>query len=210
MKSNKICILLLCFFTTGAFAQVGIGTVLPTAQLEIANDPLLPNVALLELNPQTSPTGTATGQLAVIGDQLYMYDATRAKWLSVETTALQYGYAQSCDNQELFFGGDIGLELSTEGLTGAKMPFDGTMVYMTIQSSGGFATKSFEIVVNGTPVPNSGDDTIDGRINLTANTFTRTTYNIDFDAGDYIAIKARNPGAAVEDPAAIIWVKWRQ
>ena len=211
MKLNiKTCIVFFLFLgISNLYAQVGIGTVLPTAELEIEGT----NTGLpaLELNPQSAPTGTTTGQLSVIGDKLFMYDGTRLKWLSVESTALQYGYAEACDNQELFFGGDIGLDLTTEGLTGAKMPFDGTIVYMTIESSGGLATKSFEIVVNGTAVPNNNSDaTLDGRINLTANTFTRTTYNIDFDAGDYIAIKARNAGAAVNDPAAIIWVKWRE
>lgn len=185
---------------------VGIGTVTHTAELEIATTNT--GIPTLELNPQTAPTGTVTGQLSVIGNRLYMYDATRAKWLSLETTALQYGYSFDADNQMLLFGGDIGLDTTIQNLTGPKMPFDGTIVHLTIESSGGNATKSFDLVINGTNIPNNGDPTLDGRFNLSGYTFTRTTYNINFNTGDYIMIKARNNGAAVYDPTAVIWVKW--
>lgn len=162
------------------------------------------------MNPQSSPTGSVTGQLSVIGDKLYMYDATRSKWLSTETTALQYGYALDADNQALFFGGDIGIDPTNQDNSGAKMPFNGTMVYLTIQSSGGNSTKRFDIKINGSDVGNSGDPTLDGRINLVGGAFSISTLNINFNAGDYITIKAANAGAPVDNPAAIIWVKWRQ
>ncbi|GAA3637542.1 hypothetical protein GCM10022397_23870 [Flavivirga jejuensis] len=189
-------------------AQVGIGTTSPTAELEIETTNT--GMPALEINPQTAPVGSVTGQLAVIGDKLFMYDATRVKWLSVETTALQYGYEATADDRMLWFGGDIGNNSTTEDDTGPKMPFDGSIVYITIESSGGNTSKSFEIVVNGTAVPNNADPTLDGRFNLSGGSFTRTTFNIDFNAGDYIMLKARNNGSGVIDPAAIIWVKWRE
>ena len=34
-------------------------------------------------------------------------------------------------------------------------------------------------------------------------------YNIDFNAGDYLALRVHNNGSDPEDTAAIIWVKWR-
>ncbi len=100
------------------FGQVGIGTLTPTAQLEISNDIANPNLPLLELNPQSAPTGSATGQLSVIGDKLFMYDATRVKWLSVESTALHFARGGSNRNDApLRFSGVIGNQNS-----GAYMP----------------------------------------------------------------------------------------
>ena len=198
--------MLICSYYS--FSQVGIGTTTPTAELEIETTNT--GIPALELNPQSAPIGSVTGQLAVIGDKLFMYDATRVKWLSVEATALQYGYAYGADNQILFFGGDIGLDPTTENDTGPKMPFDGTIVYITVESSGGNTSKSFDIEINGTAVPNNADPTLDGRFQLSGGTFTRTTFNIDFNAGDYIMLKAISSGSAVYDPAAIIWVKWRE
>jgi hypothetical protein len=139
----------------------------------------------------------------VIGDKLYMYDNTRGKWLSTETTALNFAWAGNASNQTLWFGGDV-------ENTGPIMPLDGTIVYMTINSSGGQANKAFDIQVNGANLGNNTDPTLDGRINLTAGTFSYSSYNIDFNAGDYIQLRVRNNGATgVDDPTAIIWVKWR-
>ena len=83
------------FLSCGLFAQVGIGTITPNAELEIKSNSTLP---ALELNPQTAPVGTATGQIAVIGDKLYMFDVTRAKWLSVEATMLNFGLENGTDD----------------------------------------------------------------------------------------------------------------
>ena len=204
MKLTFILLVLLLIFFNTLFSQVGIGTTTLTAQLEVSstND----GIPALELNPQTEPFGTTTGQLAVIGDLLYMYDGTREKWLSAESTALHYGRNGEADDERLSFGGDV-----TNNSSGPKMPFNGTIVYMTIQSSGGANNKQFDIKINGTDVDNNNQDpTLDGRISLSSGSFTRTTYNIDFDAGDFITLEVRSQGLGVDDPAGVIWVKWRQ
>ena len=67
-------------------SQVVVGTTDPTSELEIETTDT--GIPALEINPQTAPVGSANGQIAVIGDKLYMYDLTRTKWLSIETTAL--------------------------------------------------------------------------------------------------------------------------
>ncbi len=127
--------LILCVHSI-CFSQVGIKTTSPTSELEIATTNT--GIPALEMNPQTAPTGSVTGQISVIGDKLYMYDATRVKWLSIESSALQFSYAGAASKQTLWFGGN------TEN-TGPKMPFDGTIVYMTLNSSGGQANKAFDI-----------------------------------------------------------------
>jgi len=202
---NKITfsLILITFSYHFSFSQVGIGTTTPSSELEIQTTNT--GIPALELNAQTTPTGTATGQISLIGDRLYMYDATRAKWLSIETTALQFGTNGGADDERLAFGGDL-----SNGNSGAMMPFDGTIVYMTIESSGGLNTKLFDLEINGGNVGNNADPSLDGRINLSGGSFTRTTYNIDFDAGDYITLEVGSTGVAVQNPAGIIWVKWRQ
>ncbi|TXG38965.1 hypothetical protein [Seonamhaeicola maritimus] len=194
--------LFLCMHSIG-FSQVGIGTTNPTAELEIETTNT--GIPALELNSQTTPSGTVTGQISLIGDKLFMYDATRIKWLSLETTALQYGRNGGADNERLRFGGDLRANSS-----GPKMPFDGTIVYMTIQSSGGEDDKQFDLKINGTDVGNNADPTLDGRISLSSGTFTSTSYNIDFNVGDYITLEVRNSGGDVDDVGAVIWVKWRE
>lgn len=197
-------ILLLCiaFFSVNiTYSQVGIGTTSPTAELEIATTST--GIPALELNAQTAPTGSVTGQLAVIGDRLYMYDATRIKWLSIESTALQYGWAGSADNQLLWFGGDVENALPI-------MPLDGTIIYVTVNSSGGNSSKRMDLRINGSNVGNDPDPTLDGRFNLSSGSFSYSSFNIDFNAGDTITINAASNGSAVDDPVAIIWVKWRQ
>lgn len=204
MRFINYVFLLFLSITFSTYSQVGINTTTPTAELEIQTT----NTGLpaLKINSQTSPNGSETGQIAVIGDKLYMYDATRGKWLSIETVALQYGRNGSRDDEILRYTGGV-----DDAGSGPRMPFDGTIVYMTINSSGGAPDKEFDIKINGTDVPNNADPTLDGMINLTSGSFTRTTYNIDFNAGDYILLEigVLPSSMDVDDPAGVIWVKWR-
>ncbi|MEP2936435.1 MAG: hypothetical protein ABJM06_11490 [Gilvibacter sp.] len=196
-------ILFALFTSTLLTAQVGINTDVPSAELDIVTTNT--GIPALELNPQSAPVGNQTGQLAVIGDKLFLYDATRGKWLSVESTPLQFGRNGDVDNERLRFGGDV-----RDNSSGAKMPLNGTIVYVAVQTAGGVADKEFDIKINGTDVGDSVDPTLDGRFELVGGSFSYSDYNINFDAGDFISLEVRNPGGDVEDPAAIIWVKWRQ
>ncbi|MEM7186991.1 MAG: hypothetical protein AAF466_10060 [Bacteroidota bacterium] len=201
MRNTIYLTALMVILTWNGYSQVGIGTTTPSSELEIVTTNT--GIPALELNPQSGPTGSETGQLAVIGDKLFMYDDTRGKWLSTEATALNFGWAGSADGQVLWFGGDI-------ETTGPIMPLDGTIVYVTINSTGGNTTKRMDLQINGTDVGNNSDATLDGRINLVGGSFNYSDFNIDFDAGDYLTIEAATNGTAVDDPTAIIWVKWRE
>ena len=183
MNASKLFPILIFISCVSAIqAQVGIGTTSPTAELEILGTDT--GIPALKLNPQSAPVGVATGQLAVIGDILYMYDATRVKWLSVESTVLQFGYFGDANNQSLLYSGLI------EDL-GPIMPKDGTIVYVTINSSGGNASKRFDIKLDGVNIGNSGDPTLDGRIDLSSGIFSYDSFNIDFTSGQHISINAR-------------------
>jgi len=195
---NKRIITTLTFLlaSTSLFAQVGIGTVVPSAQLEIEGTNT--GIPVLELNPQSAPAGSAMGQLAVIGDLLYMYDATRGKWLSVASTALQYGKnnTQGGGDNYIRFGGD-----TRDGNSGPKMPFDGTIVYVTTESSNS-VTDTYVLSLDGATTGTS--------YTLVAGDFIKTDYNVDFNAGQTINIYTSGLNKNAQDPSVIVWVKWRQ
>jgi hypothetical protein len=203
MKKNLSFILLLCC-SYYSFSQVGIGTTLPSAQLDIYLDPAA-TIPALEIPQQTAPNGTFTGQIALIGDKLFMYDATRTKWLSLESTALQYAKNGDADDEMLRFGGNV-----RDDDSGPKMPFDGTIVYVTAQSSGGETNKQFDLKINSSDIGNNANPTLDGRFNLSGGSFSYSEYNIDFNANDYITVEVRDNGDDIEDPVVVIWIKWRQ
>lgn len=207
MKLQLALLLLIC--TSTAVCQVGIGTTTPNAELEIEAVSGLP---ALELNPQVTPTGTATGQIAVIGDQLFMYDLSRSKWLTIETTLLNFGREENTDNRFLEYVGDI-------ESTGAIMPFDGTIVYVSINSTDSSIdgasnpNKKIELWINNAAVPNNdtvGMESIDGEFELSANQFSTTIYNLDFNKDDFIRIRASAEGSGVRNATALLWVKWRR
>lgn len=186
--------------TCGLFAQVGIGTTTPNAELEIKSSSNLPT---LELNPQIAPVGTATGQISVIGDKLYMYDEDRGKWLTVGATMLNFGLENGTDNQFLEYVGDI-------TSSGPRMPLAGTIVYVTMNSSGGQDDKEVQLYLGDTPFPDDADASIDGVSELYGGTYTNANLNLDFEAGDYFRVKVLSDGGAVEDLSVLLWVKWRQ
>ena len=187
----------------GATAKVGIGTNNPSAGLEILGTDT--GAPVLELNPQSAPVGTATGQLAVIGDLLYMYDATRSKWLSVESTALQFAKnnRQAATEEFLFFGGNL-----RDGTkSGALMPFDGTVVVVSARRADtDTSAETYLVSINGSTslLPGNSIEFTSGSQSVNG-----TAYNIDFNAGDFLNVYTSLSRISY-DPAVIVWVKWRK
>jgi hypothetical protein len=133
-----------------------------------------------------------------------MYDSSRGKWLSTNGVLLNFGLESSVDNRFLEYAGDV-------LLSGPRMPKDGTIVYVTINSSGGEANKKYELFLNNSGVPNNdANPSVDGILQASGASFTTTTYNLDFNAGDYIRVYASAEGNAVLNPVVLLWVKWRK
>ena len=201
MKRYIFAILFLFFFSNN-YAQVGIGTITPTASLEILGSDT--GAPVLELNPQSAPVGSATGQLAVIGDLLYMYDATRIKWLSIQSVPLQFSRLGTTGTENLFFGN------TDNSNTGPIMPFDGTIVAVTAKASAmNSATKRLQFRIrNGTT--NISNTNLN--LNSIDNSINNIVINNDFSAGDYLAVRGRNSptGSTADDVSVVIWVKWRK
>lgn len=198
MELSRTMALLLCLSTNIMLCQVGVGTTNPTSELEIETTNT--GIPALEINPQTAPVGTADGQLSVIGDKLYMYDLTRAKWLSIENTTLLYGRSGPRSNQVLNFMGNFGNQNS-----GAFIPMNATIVHISARARGGNSTKDFSLEIrNGAGFVSSTT------YNLVAREYTNTALNIDINAGEYLIARIGNTGGNVTDLTLIVWLKWRQ
>ena len=204
MKNLLLVIVLVLFICKNNYAQAGIGTFNPSAALEILGSDT--GIPVLELNPQSTPVGSATGQVAVIGNILYMFDAVRNKWLSIESTALQFGKnnRQSPTDEFLFFGGNM----RNGTKSGAFMPFDGTVVFVSARrGDSDTAEETYLVSINGsTDITNPTNE-----IYFTSGTqsLNGTEYNIDFNAGDFLNIYTSLTRISY-DPAVIVWVKWRK
>jgi hypothetical protein len=195
-KTYLIAISLFLFCINISYSQVGIGTTNPTAKLEI--DAASDAIPALEIVPRTTaPTGTASGQMSIIDGSLYIYDATRSKWLSSETVPFSFALSGGGINDQY-----LGYSGITSNLTGVKMPLNGTIVMITAESSGGNASKGFEIrktIANTTIFSFS----------LASYTYTNTAVNINFNADEYVNIYA-NATANTQNPIVTIFVKWRK
>lgn len=203
MKKFIYILIISSAFSQQALAQVGIHQENPTAALEIKGEDS--GIPVLQLEPQSSPRGEELGQLAVIGDKMYLYDATRLKWLSLENTLINFGLAGPANNQELEYVGDV-------EQSGPKMPYDGTIVHVSMNASGGNATKTVRLYKNNVAVPNNdANPEIDGVLALEDYNFINANYNLDFNAGDaFRMVVGAGGGPSVEDLSVVFWIKWRK
>lgn len=202
MKNFLIFILSLSAYS--AASQVGLGEAHPTAALEVKTEAT--GLSALRLNPQSNPVGTETGQMAIIGSQLYMFDAPRDKWLSVEQTTLEYGRLGSgSDPAEVEYGGG-------DLQNGPRMPFDGTIVSVSLSATDD-NNREISLFINNVLVPN--DDTnveIDGVFNLDPVTlrYEDTNYNLNFNTGDMLSFQVDGAVNDIDDLVVTMSIKWRK
>lgn len=200
---NIVFIIIMVVFTTQMFSQVGINQSSPSATLEIRGESS--GIPTIRIQPQVSPVGNSSGQLAMMDDKLYLYDASRSKWLSVENTLINFGLAGPADNQELEYVGDV-------EDSGPRMPYDGTIVHVSMNASGGQLNKGVWLYKNDVAIAN--DDVAierDGFLELDAtNSFINAQYNLDFNAGDSFRMVVGDEGVAINDLSVVFWIKWRK
>lgn len=196
----KKIIYVFALFTSVMNAQVGIGTTNPTAKLEI--DASIDAIPALEIVPRTTaPTGTASGQISIMDGSLYVYDATRAKWLSSETMVFPFG-----KNGSVIAGDYLQYARVEHQNSGAKVLQNATIVGIAAEASGGNPTKGFDIIIKTGGTTTTVSTT---SFSLTGSTYLNPTANINLSAGDYISIQTRG-GTDVNNPTVTLYVKWRK
>ena len=153
--------------------------------------------APFELVPQTvvPSTGLASGQMTVIGDELYIYDGGRSKWLSADSTTYIVSMA-SASGQIMSIGGTVGNDV------GFKMPMKATLVKVSVSSSGGNATKGFEIRKVGSATPLKS-------FSLTAGSYMSSNDNISLNLGDIVQVYVVGQGTPVKNPIVTLFIKWQ-
>jgi len=124
------------------------------------------------------------------------YDGFRSKWVSVETSELMFGRDGSTAPGQYFRAVDGRVMSDTIGLYAMR---SGTVVTLAYSRSNAVAC-SFEITVNGVTVHTVASAAAKGR---------DIAINADFNFGDIIAVRNRNPGGVPTDVVGWLRVKWR-
>lgn len=207
LLGKRYSIFLLGLISWVSYGQVGIGTASPTAMLEVSTEQT--GIPAVGLTPQTNPLGEDSGQLAAIGDKLFMYNSDKNKWLSIEATTLEFGRLGwgSVPREIEFGGGDV--------QTGAKMPFDGTIVSISYEARTVNNDRNIYLLINDVPVLNNDvNQNLDGVFDLLTNqlTYVNNSYNVDFDEGDVVKFEVDENVASsdVIDLILVAQIKWRK
>ncbi|MCD8400064.1 hypothetical protein [Tenacibaculum finnmarkense] len=147
----------------------------------------------------TTPTGTSGGQMFVDSTNgiLYIYDGTRAKWLSVDRTMVGWGVNNANTGNEYLrqFNG------AQSNRNGWRMIRNGTITAISAQTNIN-QTWTLEIRKN------------DGTTAIASLTITNqqgnhnNTLNIDVNEGDFI--QAYCNGSSVDYPETLIEIAWRK
>jgi len=166
--------------------------------------------AIDELNSKISqfdmPQGTVfpTVPTPEAGDMFYrtdlnmtfQYDSSRSKWLSITQMFLDWG-SSVADGKYLNIHG------ATATQTGYLMPYNGTIISLTAKIASGNQSKVLELRRN-----NDRDNVLD-TFTLASGTYSSTTKNIDFNAGDYMQAFVPSSGVPAKDAVVMAVIAWR-
>jgi hypothetical protein len=186
---------------TSIYAQVGIGNIEPKAELHISTTDN--GIPALRLQPQSNPEGTATGQLAVIENELFLYDATRGKWLSIEANKYSFGLEDGADNEPLEYVGDV-------QNNGPKIKENSTIVYVALNARDGQTGKDIQMIIDNVNVPFNANPNINGLIKLNPYSYINTAFNMDLNAGQVLKFFVTAAGNATTDITVDVWIKKRK
>lgn len=142
-------------------------------------------------------TGLADGQFAVKSGIFCIYDATRAKWLSVQRMIVAFGKNRKAKDQYLYhFGGRIASNNS-----GQRMIRDATIVGISAQlDSSGTCDISIRKNDVATDILTLSLSAVLGAQNGAA--------NVDLSAGDFLQCYLDST-TRVDDPVVLVEIAWR-
>ena len=154
--------------------------------------------APLELNELSSAPSSnlESGQLAVIGDQLYLYDGNRSKWLSVNEEHYVFS-SNVAKGKYLKIGSAFGYGV------GYRIPINATITKVNARQNGGNSSATIQIRKNGSSTPIK-------TFNLSSSVYTSTDDDIDLTAGDYLQAFVTGSGAPVKKMVLDLFIKWRK
>jgi hypothetical protein len=158
--------------------------------------------APLEITPKAAlPTGgLADGQIAVSGGIMFIYDGTRAKWLSVQRQFLVFGRKGKSQNQYLNFGAGT---LASNN-SGYRLARNATIVSMTAQVDDNTTSTVDVYVRKNDATANIATLTIgNGAIGASA-----VSTSVDILADEYLQGFIANT-ATCEDPMFVIEIAYR-
>ena len=154
-----------------------------------------------------APTGTAPSANLSDGEifmgevggkpMLFVYDDGRGKWLSDSIMKMTFTRDQNVDSGYLHMGDQLGRN------SGDVLPFDATIIAVTVRIAAGNDTKVFNLRSNGSPT------NLDTYTLPSANQLVENNSNIDLSSGDYPLIFVAAAGAPVRDPVVTIYYSWR-
>lgn len=153
--------------------------------------------AALQLDPveYTPSLGLADGQIINRAGILYIYDGTRAKWISMMRQNVTFGIkrADGCYLNVANFSS------SNSGWPALRK---GTILGITAQASSGYANKKFIMSKNNDP-------TSIYNFNLNNYYFADGTMSIDFEANDLIKILATSEFTTTYNVVVNLEIAWR-
>lgn len=128
---------------------------------------------------------------------LYFRDQTRAKWLEVAMTTLPYGL-DNADGSQLR---PAGINVPSAG-SGYLVPQNVTIIGVTAHSTGGLATKGFNVRLN---------TVTQFSFNLVANNYSNFNQNTDIAGGASTALDvfAQSAGVAATDVNVVLYLRRR-
>jgi hypothetical protein len=129
--------------------------------------------------------------------EIYFYDTSRSKWLSVSVFTWTFGKDTNADDQYM----GLATMGSPSDLTAFLAHSDLTVVGLGMRARAGNSTKEFEFrkngVLFGTP------------FNLVAFEYSNTELNLDMSSGENLQIYVNAAGASVSDTTALVYLRKR-
>lgn len=125
---------------------------------------------------------------------LYLYDASRSKWLSAPFMFVLNRYL-GADNSYFRAG-----EVRDDRAAGAMFHRDATLVGVSIIASDGNANKRVDIEVDGTSVEN---------FQVVDYEYTDDALDVDLDIGELLQVFAASAGTSLQNPVCNLEFAWR-
>jgi hypothetical protein len=147
-------------------------------------------------NRSSAPTdGLSAGQMAIIDNELYIFNVDKNKWLT-PSKSLGFGRYGSADGHVLMAPGGV-----RDDNSGYQMRKQGTIIGVTMHSTTQVANKNIYIRLNKNTVHTVTTD-VNGDIQ-------DDTLNIDFDSGDVVSVVVSSAGSPLKNPVLAFDYCWR-